>query len=158
MGIISLPLIRAAARGVHSDLTVLHIGKATPMHILSIPNTPRRCDPVQTAMPHWNSGRGQLLSCGITRNHDAFGVYDYTRSAGYNIITMRDFQNADMTMSWRIWVTLAGRAVYLSWDMNVFDPSCGGLHAGRVGSARVKDRVLRDLHTVCVSSQPTMLL
>ena len=53
------------------------------------------------------------------------GVYARTKELGYSIITMREFMDRGHTdVLAELRETLAGRSVYLSWDMDVFDPSC----------------------------------
>lgn len=52
------------------------------------------------------------------------GVLDHTRSLGYNIITMREYmRRGEADVLAELQDTLRGRSVYLSWDMDSFDPS-----------------------------------
>ena len=52
------------------------------------------------------------------------GVMEHTRSLGYNVITMREFmRRGEADVLSEIHETMKGRPVYLSWDMDLFDPS-----------------------------------
>jgi arginase family enzyme len=123
-GSISLPLIRAAAR-LHPDLTILHIDSHTDT---SPVNSEHRYD-ASTQFSHaaleQRVRTGNSYHVGVRGTTTRSGVYEYTRSLGYNIITMRDFHKRghDDVMA-ELRGALSGRAVYLSWDMDVFDPSC----------------------------------
>jgi arginase family enzyme len=52
------------------------------------------------------------------------GVITHTRSLGYNVITMRDYvRRGEADVLAELHGALKGRSVYLSWDMDSFDPS-----------------------------------
>jgi len=52
------------------------------------------------------------------------GVMNHTRSLGYNIVTMRDYMlRGEQDVLAELHRTMKGRPVYLSWDMDSFDPS-----------------------------------
>jgi agmatinase len=49
---------------------------------------------------------------------------DHTRSLGYNVITMRDYvRRGEADVLAELHDAMKGRPVYLSWDMDSFDPS-----------------------------------
>ena len=69
------------------------------------------------------------------------GVIDHTRSLGYNVITMREYmRRGEADVLAELHDAMKGRPLYLSWDMDSFDPSVapGRLHAdlGRFHLAR----------------------
>lgn len=123
-GSVSLPLVRAAGR-VHPGLAVLHVDSHTDAYPV---------DPVQrydaaTQFTHAAQEQRLLASVswhvGLRGTTTRPGVYDYTTKLGYNIMTMRAFQSLGIDAAVaQIRETLDGRPVYLSWDMDVFDPSC----------------------------------
>jgi agmatinase len=148
-GSISLPLMRAAAR-VHPDLTVLHIDSHTDAYPVDTEHPYDAATQFSHAALEQRVRAGNSYHVGLRGTTTRSGVYDYTRSLGYNIITMRDFQKRghDNVME-ELRGALAGRAVYLSWDMDAFDPSCApGVCTPAWGgfSAREGLDVLRDLH------------
>ena len=123
-GSISLPLVRAAAR-VHEGLAVLHIDSHTdaypvdPTHRYDAASQFTHAALEQRVRPSasWHVG----LRGTTTRG----GVYAATRGLGYNIMTMREFQARGLKDSiTAVRASLEDRPVYLSWDMDVFDPSC----------------------------------
>lgn len=147
-GSISLPLIRAAAR-MHPDLTVLHIDSHTDTYPVNNEHPYDAATQFSHAALEQRVRTGNSYHVGLRGTTTRPGVYDYTKSLGYNIITMRDFQKRghDNVMA-ELRDALAGRSVYLSWDMDVFDPSCApGVCTPAWGgfSAREGLDVLRDL-------------
>ncbi|MBQ2262837.1 MAG: arginase family protein [Loktanella sp.] len=123
-GSVSLPLIRAAGR-VHPGLVVLHVDSHTDAY----PVDPVHRYDAATQFTHAAQEQKVLATAswhvglrGTTTRPD---VYAYTSDLGYNIMTMREFQSIGQAEAInRIRETLEGRPVYLSWDMDVFDPSC----------------------------------
>lgn len=147
-GSISLPLIRAAAR-VHPDLTVLHIDSHTDAYPVDPVHRYDAASQFSHAALEQRVRTGDSYHVGLRGTTTRSGVYEYTRSLGYNIITMRDFHKRghDDVMA-ELRNALSGRAVYLSWDMDVFDPSCApGVCTPAWGgfSAREGLELLRDL-------------
>jgi len=147
-GSISLPLVRAAAR-VHPDLTILHIDSHTDAYPVDPVHRYDAATQFSHAAMEQKIRTGDSYHVGLRGTTTRSGVYDYTRSLGYNIITMRDFHkrgHEDVMTELR--AALSGRSVYLSWDMDVFDPSCApGVCTPAWGgfSAREGLEVLRDL-------------
>jgi agmatinase len=123
-GSVSLPLVRAASR-VHSGLAVLHIDSHTDAY----PVDPIHRYDAATQFTHVAQEQKVLATAswhvGLRGTTTRSGVYAYTEELGYNIMTMRDFQSIGTAEAMkRIRQTLEDRPVYLSWDMDVFDPSC----------------------------------
>lgn len=123
-GSVSLPLIRAAAR-VHPDLAVLHIDSHTDAY------------PVNEAHPY--DAATQFTHVALeqrarpSRSHHVGlrgttfrpGVYDHGRQLGYNLVTMTEFwQRGPDDVLAELRASIGDAPVYLSWDMDVFDPSC----------------------------------
>jgi agmatinase len=123
-GSVSLPLVRATGR-VHPGLAVLHIDSHTDAY----PVDPVHRYDAATQFTHAAQEQKVLATAswhvGLRGTTTRPGVYAYTGELGYNIMTMRDFQSMGAAEAMkRIRETLEGRPVYLSWDMDVFDPSC----------------------------------
>ncbi len=123
-GSVSLPLLRAVGR-VHPGLAVLHVDSHTDAY----PIDPVHRYDAATQFTHAALEQRVLPSAswhvGLRGTTTRPGVYAHTEGLGYNVMTMRDLlrHGADAAVS-QIRRTLEGRPVYLSWDMDVFDPSC----------------------------------
>lgn len=123
-GSVSLPLLRAVGR-IHPGLAVLHVDSHTdaypvdPVHRYDAATQFTHAALEQRVSPaaSWHVG----LRGTTTRQ----GVYAHTAALGYNVMTMRDLQRrgADDAVA-EVRRSLEGRPVYVSWDMDVFDPSC----------------------------------
>lgn len=123
-GSVSLPLIRAAAKH-HRGLVALHVDSHTDSYGYD-PN-----DRYNAATQFTHAAEEQLLLAsrtyhvGIRGTTYTSGVFERTRALGYNIITMRELMRRGMDdVLKELHEALAGRPVYLCWDMDVFDPSC----------------------------------
>lgn len=123
-GSVSLPQMRAAARK-YPGLVALHIDS----HTDSYGYDPE--DRFNAATQFTHAAEEQLVLAsrsyhiGIRGTTFTPGVFNQTRSFGYNIVTMRELLRRgfdDVTAE--VKEALAGRPVYLCWDMDVFDPSC----------------------------------
>ncbi len=122
-GSISVPLIRAAARK-WPDLCVLHVDSHTDCH----PVDPD--DPYNAATQFSHVAMEQRISpsasyhVGIRGSTYRSGVMGHTSSLGYNIITMRDYvRRGEADVLAELHQAMRDRPVYLSWDMDSFDPS-----------------------------------
>lgn len=147
-GSVSLPLIRAASR-IHNGLAVLHFDSHTDAY---------EVDPVHkydAATQFSHVALEQRISVsnsyhiGLRGSTSSQGVYHHGKKLGYNLITMNDFldRGHDNIMS-ELHTKLKGRPIYLSWDMDVFDPSCApGVCTPEWGgfSAREGINIIRDL-------------
>jgi agmatinase len=147
-GSVSLPLVRAASRQ-YPDLALLHFDSHTdsyevdPEHQYDAATQFAHAALEQRVRP---SGSYHIGLRGSTTRQC---VYERTRDLGYSLITMRDFMHRghDNVLA-ELRSTLAGRPVYLSWDMDVFDPSCApGVCTPTWGGflAREGLEILRDL-------------
>ena len=123
-GSVSLPQMRAAARK-YPGLVALHVDSHTDSYGYD-PN-----DRFNAATQFTHAAEEQLVLAsrsyhiGVRGTTYTKGVYGHTRGLGYNIITMRELLRRgfdDVTAE--VKEALAGRPVYLCWDMDVFDPSC----------------------------------
>src|SRR3979409_1846615 len=122
-GSISVPLVRAAARKWPHPC-VLHIDSHTDCH----PINPDH--PYDAASQFSHAALEQRISpsasyhVGIRGPTYRPGVMDHTRSLGYNVITMRDYvRRGEADVLAELHDAMKGRPVYLSWDMDSFDPS-----------------------------------
>lgn len=122
-GSISLPLIRAAGR-VHPDLVVLHVDSHTDAY----PVNPAH--PYDPSVQFTHAALEQRIRTnasshvGLRGSTSRPGVYDYARELGYGLVTMREVEErGPLVVAAELREALAGRRVYLSWDMDVFDPS-----------------------------------
>lgn len=123
-GSVSLPLIRAAAR-VHPGMAVLHIDSHTDAY----PIDPEHPFDASTQFSHaaleQRVSTGMSWHLGLRGTTMRSGVHEHTRSLGYNTMTMAEFLRqgpSKVAADWK--ASLGDRPVYLSWDMDVFDPSC----------------------------------
>jgi len=122
-GSISVPLVRAAARK-WPKLSVLHVDSHTDCHPINEEH------PYDAASQFSHVALEQRVSpsasyhVGIRGSTYRQGVLNYTRALGYNIITMRDYtRRGEQDVLAELHKSLKGRPVYLSWDMDSFDPS-----------------------------------
>ena len=123
-GSVSLPLLRAAARR-YSGMVAVHLDAHTDSH----PYDPN--DKYTSATQFTHAAEEQCLVAslsyhiGIRGTTYARGVFEKTRSLGYNIITLRElFARGFANVQAELHEKLKGRPVYLCFDMDVFDPSC----------------------------------
>lgn len=123
-GSVSLPLIRGSSR-VHQNLAILHIDSHTDSYPIDEDH------PYDAATQFTHAALEQrvrpTLSHHVGLRGTTFrgGVYDYGRQLGYNLIPMSEFAERGLDDVMAQLRGSIGRApVYLSWDMDVFDPSC----------------------------------
>ncbi len=123
-GSVSLPLVRAASR-IHNDLTLLHFDSHTDSYEVD----PLHQYDAATQFAHAALEQRVRVTgsyhIGLRGSTTRQGVYARTKELGYSIITMRHFMERghDDVLA-ELQETLANRPIYLSWDMDVFDPSC----------------------------------
>ena len=147
-GSVSLPLIRAAARR-YPGLVVLHVDSHTDAY----PYRPEDRFNAATQFTHAAEEQRVLASrsyhLGLRGSTYTAGAYEHGRGLGYNLVTLNDFLDRgqdDVVAELRD--SFEGRPLYLSWDMDVFDPSvapgvCTPIWGGL--SAREGTRLLRAL-------------
>ncbi|RAI03796.1 agmatinase [Acuticoccus sediminis] len=147
-GSVSLPLLRAAAP-YHPGLVVLHVDSHSDSHPVDADH------PYDAATQFTHAAREQRVLAssswhvGLRGTTFRGGVIGHTHEVGYNTMTMDAFQaeGHEAAMA-ELNAALAGRPVYLSFDMDVFDPSCApGVCTPAWGgfSAREGLRFIRDL-------------
>ena len=122
-GSVSLPLMRAAGRR-HPGMVALHIDSHTDAY----PYTPD--DKYNAATQFTLAAEEGLVDAhsswhvgirGFTRSQ---GVIPYTTGLGFRVITAEDLLRRGFAQSMAEFRdVLAGRPLYLCWDMDVFDPS-----------------------------------
>ena len=122
-GAISVPLVRAAARK-WPEISVLHVDSHTDCHPVNEDH------PYDAASQFSHVALEQCVSpsasyhVGIRGSTYRPGVLAHTRALGYNVITMRDYmRRGEAAVLAELHAALKGKAVYLSWDMDSFDPS-----------------------------------
>jgi agmatinase len=119
-GLVSLGMLRGASRS-YPRLAVLHIDAHTDAYDLAGFNT---------ATTFTRAAEEQLIDVSRSLHLGArgavfmAGVYGHTRGLGYQLITGDEAADAGMDAVLRhIHETMAGRPVYLCFDMDYFDPS-----------------------------------
>ncbi|GHU05327.1 agmatinase [Alphaproteobacteria bacterium] len=123
-GSVSLPLMRAASR-VHSGLVALHIDS----HTDSYPPDETFPYDASTQFTHAALERrilaGSSWHIGLRGTNLREGVYGYGRDLGYHLVTMDEFwKKGPGGVTEEARKVFGDSPVYLSWDMDVFDPSC----------------------------------
>jgi agmatinase len=146
-GAVTLPQLRALRR-VHPSLVVLHIDAHTDTY----PNNPEMtfggpADLYNTATAFVRAAEEQLID---TANSFHVGIrgftvvpdnIPYTQSLGYRVITGRElFDQGIGAVAALLRRELAGRPVYLCFDMDFFDPSCApGVASPSRGGASARE-------------------
>jgi agmatinase len=129
-GSVTLPQLRAL-HGRYPDLCVLHFDAHTDTYpdeeVEPGINAPAY-NPATTFARAAEEGvvdPAHSIHVGARGTISAPGVFEYTRSKGFELITGVDLMNTGIkdTLA-HIHERLAGRPVYLCWDMDFFDPSC----------------------------------
>ena len=122
-GSVSLPLMRAAARR-HKGLVALHIDSHTDAY----PYTPD--DRYNAATQFTNAAEEGLVDTasswhiGVRGFTYCSGVLEHTRKLGFRVVTIEDLMRRGFPQTVAEFSDgVAGRPVYLCWDMDVFDPS-----------------------------------
>jgi len=122
-GSVSLPLIRAAAR-VHPGLAVLHVDSHTDAY-------PANEDyPFDASTQFTHAALEQRVRTsasyhvGLRGSTSVGGVHDYGRELGFNLITMDELATRGFVdVVSEIRNRIGNGPLYLSWDMDVFDPA-----------------------------------
>jgi agmatinase len=122
-GAVTLPQLRAHAKR-HPDLCVLHFDAHTDCY------RPQGQDYHNTGTTFTRAAEEGLLDCANSFHIGARGttyqadILDYSRGQGYRIIPDQELQARGIPdVLAEVREALAGRPVYLCWDMDVFDPS-----------------------------------
>ncbi len=156
-GAVTLPQLRAAAAR-HGPLAVLHFDA----HTDSYP-----CEGYNTATTFTRAGEeglvvpGEVWHVGLRGMTGCANVWNHARQQGFRTITMDQVIEAGIAATAaRLRAAVAGRPLYLCWDMDVFDPAAvpgvcdpvwGGLSA-REGLALVRGLAGLDISAVDVNT------
>ena len=123
-GSVTLPQLRAVHKR-YSDLVVLHIDA----HTDTVPGAGR--DMYNTGTTSTRAAEERVVDARSSLHVGARGtlytpgVFEFTRAQGYELITGIDLFEMGIPAALRhIHERLAGRPVYLCFDMDFFDPSC----------------------------------
>jgi len=128
-GAVTLPQLRALHRH-HPDLALLHFDAHTDTYPDAEPAGRNEPDynPATTFARAAEEGLLDLthsIHVGARGTISQGGVFDYTRAKGYELITGIDLAAGGIEDTLEhVRERLAGRPVYLCWDMDFFDPSC----------------------------------
>jgi agmatinase len=160
-GSVSLPQLRALHR-FYPDLVVLHFDAHTDTY----PGPGQERHTTATTFTRAAEERlidtAHSLHVGARGSTYMPGVFEHTRAHGYELISGVDLMEKGIpaTLDY-VHERLAGRQVYLCWDMDFFDPSCapgvctptwGGVSAreglGILQSLKGLDFVAFDVNTV----------
>ncbi len=123
-GLVTLPQLRAWHR-VHDDLCVIHVDAHTDAY----PVTGQ--DRISPATTFTIAAEEGLIDAASTFHVGARGpvfmggVFEHTKGIGYHLIPDVEMRRQGLeATACLLQERLAGRKVYLCWDMDVFDPSC----------------------------------
>ena len=145
-GSVTLPQLRAVHK-FHPELVVLHFDAHTDTY-------PDEEGHPGSNVPEFNPAttfsraaeEGVIdpqnsLHIGARGSISVSGVFEYTRSKGFELITGIDLMNMGIDQSLaHIHERLRGRPVYLCWDMDFFDPSCApGVFTPTWGGATARE-------------------
>jgi agmatinase len=126
-GAVTLPQLRAVRR-FHDDLVVVHIDAHTDTYPIPGELDWQRFNTGTTFTHAANEGlvdpRGSwhIGARGPTYLPDAYAT---ARTLGYTVVTNAELRTRGIeAVVKEVKASLAGRPVYLCWDMDVFDPSC----------------------------------
>lgn len=123
-GSVSLPLVRAAAR-VHRDLAVLHIDSHTDAYPVDEVHPYDAATQFTHAALEQRVRPSQSHHVGLRGTTFRAGVHRYGRELGYSLTTMTEFwQRGPEAVVAELHRSIGDAPLYLSWDMDVFDPSC----------------------------------
>ncbi len=138
-GSVTLPQLRAAHRHF-PDLVVLHIDAHTDARAGD-----ERAVATGTTFAHAAEQRlvdtKGSIHLGMRGTVYTPGVLEFTRSLGYEVIEFSALREQGFeAMQAHLQQRLAGRPVYLCWDMDFFDPSCApGVCAPTWGGATAEE-------------------
>ena len=158
-GLVSLPQLRALSK-VHTDLALIHIDAHTDTYPS---NGTRTNDLYNTATTFTRAAEERLIDTKSSFHIGARGtvmvpgVFDHTRKQGYQLIDGESLTSRGITdVVAELHDRLAGRPVYLCFDMDFFDPSCApGVCTPTFGGASAREGLslisgLRGLNIVAV--------
>jgi agmatinase len=118
-----VPLVRAASRK-WPNLCVLHVDSHTDCHPVNPDHPYDAASQFSHVAMEQRVSAGASYHVGIRGPTYRAGVAAHTKSLGYNVITMRDYiRRGEADVLAELHAAMKGRPVYLSWDMDSFDPS-----------------------------------
>jgi arginase family enzyme len=122
-GSISVPLVRAASRK-WPNLCVLHIDSHTDCHPVNPDYPYDAASQFSHVALEQRVSAGASYHVGVRGSTYRAGVAAHTKSLGYNVISMLDYmRRGEADVLAELHAAMKGRPVYLSWDMDSFDPS-----------------------------------
>lgn len=122
-GSVSLPLMQAAARR-HPGMVALHIDSHTDAYPYSPDNRFNAATQFTNAAEEGLVDASSSWHVGVRGFTYCPGVLDHAHALGFRVVTAEDLLRrgfAQTIAEFRD--AVAGRPVYLCWDMDVFDPS-----------------------------------
>lgn len=123
-GSISLPLVRAAAQ-VHEGLVVLHVDSHTDSYPVAEDHPYDAATQFTHAALEQRIRTSHSYHIGLRGTTMRPGVYEHGRELGFNLISMNEFwELGPGRVLEQLCAKIGDSPVYLSWDMDVFDPSC----------------------------------
>ena len=156
-GVVTLPQLRAA-RASHGPLAVLHFDAHTdtyPYEGYNTATTFTRAAEEDLVLP------GESWHVGLRGMTGGRNVWNHTRQLGYRTLTMDEVADFGIAATAaQLHRAVAGRPVYLCWDMDVFDPAAapgvcdpvwGGLSA-REGLAMVRGLAGLDIVAIDINT------
>ena len=129
-GAVTLPQLRALGKR-HPDLALLHFDAHTdtyPDEDAAPGSNERRFNPATTFARAAEEGIVDVshsLHVGARGTIGMSGVFEYTRAKGFELISGQDMLAMGIErLLAHVRERVAGRPLYLCWDMDFFDPSC----------------------------------
>lgn len=122
-GAVSLPQLRALRRR-YPDLVALHIDSHTDAYGYSNEEKYNNATQFTHAAGEGLVDARRSMHIGIRGPTSVAGVVGRAKGLGYGIVTLRELVRRGIPdVLAEVHATMAGRPVYLCWDMDVFDPS-----------------------------------
>jgi agmatinase len=123
-GSVSLPLVRAASR-VHPGLIVLHFDSHTDAYPADETYPFDASTQFTHAALEQRIRTGASYHVGLRGTTMRGGVYEHGQGLGYNLVTLDElWKQGPEPFAAKLKAEFGDSPVYLSWDMDVFDPSC----------------------------------
>lgn len=120
-GAVALPEMRGL-HAVHPDLVTVHLDSHTDAYPADGYDNG---NPFLRAVEEKVVDAGASFQVGMRGNASSPGVFKLALDLGYTVVPQRDlFKSGFDAVFDRIRQAIAGRPVYLCWDMDFFDPSC----------------------------------
>jgi len=122
-GCVTFAQLRAVA-ALHPDLAVLHMDSHTDANAAE-GRLRATGNGFYRAVQEGLVDASASVQAGMRGTQYNPGIYDATRALGYDVITWEEMREQGIeAVAAVLRDKLAGRPVYLCWDMDFFDPSC----------------------------------